>query len=58
MADVYRTTPENSSLVHETNLVSYKPHAEIYIVGTARTLNNTPVTHWETELSIGQIHKN
>ncbi|AVA39942.1 MULTISPECIES: DUF2169 family type VI secretion system accessory protein [Proteus] len=57
MADVYRTTPENSSLVHETNLVSYKPHAEIYIVGTARTLSNTPVTHWETELSIGQIHK-
>ncbi|MBG2802982.1 DUF2169 family type VI secretion system accessory protein [Proteus sp. WDL240414] len=57
MADVYRTTPENSSLLHETDLVSYKPNAEIYLVGTARTLDEMPLTLWETELSIGQINK-
>lgn len=57
MADKYRTTPENSSLLVETDLVLHKPRGELYLTGTARTLEGQAVPHWESGFTLGSLNK-
>lgn len=57
MADKYRTTPENSSLIMETDLVFHKPRGEFYLIGTARTLDGQAAPQWECGFTFGTLQK-
>ncbi|MGJ3353140.1 DUF2169 family type VI secretion system accessory protein [Providencia sp. Je.9.19] len=57
MADKYRTTLENSSLLVETDLVFYKPRGEFYLTGTARVLEGQATPQWESGFTFGSLNK-
>ncbi|MBN1960448.1 MAG: DUF2169 domain-containing protein [Deltaproteobacteria bacterium] len=55
--DRFLNDPHTSSLIEETDLVPYKPRADIYLNAEAHAPNGNPLTNWLVRARIGQLTK-